>query len=57
LAIRSTVFYYLLLSSFEDYFCDSSLKGTRVVELERKVIKAEFKLLYICRTRHENGCM
>lgn len=42
---------------FEDHFCDNSLKGTRVVELERKVRKAEFKLLYICRTRHKNGCM
>jgi hypothetical protein len=54
LAIRSIVFYYLLLSSFKDYFGDNSLKGTRMVELERKVRKAEFKLLYICRTRHKN---
>lgn len=51
------MFYYLLQSSFEDYFIDNSLKGTRMVELESKVRKVEFKLLYICRTRYKNDCM
>jgi hypothetical protein len=43
------VFYFLLLYSFEDNSSDNSSEGIRVVDLERKVRKVEFKVLYICR--------